>query len=122
MEVILPWPPKELSPNARLHWARRAKAAKYYRELCCLKTKNAGFEVPSEGKIRILVTFCPPDRRHRDADNQVAMIKAGLDGFADALGVNDRRFLPTFRFTDEVAGEVRISLEPRVLTPAFNVV
>lgn len=116
MQVILPWPPKELSPNARMHWARRAKAAKYYRELCCLKTKNAGFKVPEEGKIRLMITFYPPDRRHRDADNQVAMIKAGLDGFADALGVNDRRFLPTFRFTDEVSGEVRISLEPSVLS------
>jgi len=40
------------------------------------------------------------------------MIKAALDGFAEALGVNDRRFLPTFQFTDEVAGEVRIQLGP----------
>jgi hypothetical protein len=28
----------------------------------------------------------------------VASIKAGLDGLADALKVNDKRFLPTFKF------------------------
>lgn len=110
MEVIFPWPPKELSPNARLHWATKAKAAKKYRETCRVLTLASGLQVLSEGKIRVIVTFYPPDRRHRDADNQVAMIKAALDGFAEALGVNDRRFLPTFQFTDEVAGEVRIQL------------
>jgi crossover junction endodeoxyribonuclease RusA len=35
-----------------------------------------------------------PDKRHRDADNCLAAAKAGLDGMADALGVNDRHFQP----------------------------
>jgi crossover junction endodeoxyribonuclease RusA len=34
------------------------------------------------------------DKRHRDADNCLAAAKAGLDGMADALGVNDRHFQP----------------------------
>lgn len=29
--IILPWPSKDLSPNARIHWARRAKAVQHAR-------------------------------------------------------------------------------------------
>ena len=33
-DVKFPFPPKELSPNSRLHWAKRAKAVKSYRQEC----------------------------------------------------------------------------------------
>jgi hypothetical protein len=33
-----------------------------------------------------------PDKRWRDADNLLAMIKSGLDGVCDATGINDRAF------------------------------
>lgn len=32
-ELILPWPSKDLSPNGRAHWARKAAAAKSARAL-----------------------------------------------------------------------------------------
>jgi crossover junction endodeoxyribonuclease RusA len=32
--------------------------------------------------------------RHRDLDNCLAAAKPQIDGIADALGVNDRRFRP----------------------------
>ena len=67
-------------------------------------------ETKALGKIPIEITFYPPDRRHRDADNMVASIKAGLDGLADALKVNDRQFLPTFKFSDEIKGMVKVQL------------
>jgi hypothetical protein len=41
----------------------------------------------------------------------VASIKAGLDGLADALKVNDKRFLPSFHFKEEVAGMVKIEIK-----------
>ena len=31
-QINLPWPPRELSPNARVHWAKKAKAAKAYKK------------------------------------------------------------------------------------------
>jgi len=64
-----------------------------------------------DGKIEIEITFYPPDKRHRDADNMVASIKAGLDGIADALRVNDKRFLPVFKFKEEVLGMVVIEIK-----------
>jgi crossover junction endodeoxyribonuclease RusA len=54
--------------------------------------------------IRLLVTFCPPDKRHRDRTNCEASMKSAFDGIADALGVNDRRFEPTYRWGEPVAG------------------
>jgi crossover junction endodeoxyribonuclease RusA len=111
-KVTLPWPPKELSPNASIHWAQKAKKKKEYRTACWALTLEAKLIAPAgEGKIPIEITFYPPDKRHRDADNMVASIKSGLDGLADALKVNDKRFLPSFHFKDEVAGMVKIEIK-----------
>jgi crossover junction endodeoxyribonuclease RusA len=75
-------------------------------------TLEAKLKAPEgDGKIEIEVTFYPPDRRPRDADNMVAAIKSGLDGVADALNVNDKRFLPSFKFTDTVMGMVVIEIK-----------
>ena len=108
--VILPWPYKELSPNATLHWAKKAKFKKSYRQACWALTLEAKLTADKSGKVPILITFYPPDKRHRDADNMVASIKAGLDGVADALKINDRQFMPTFTFSDEVKGMVKVQL------------
>lgn len=110
--VFLPWPPKELSPNATLHWAKKMKFKKSYRMLAWGLSLEAKLEAPQgDDKFGVEITFYPPDRRHRDADNMVAAIKAGLDGVADALNVNDRRFLPSFIFSEEVKGMVKIEIK-----------
>jgi hypothetical protein len=41
----------------------------------------------------------------------IASIKAGLDGVADALKVNDRRFLPKFIFTESIMGMVIVEIK-----------
>jgi crossover junction endodeoxyribonuclease RusA len=106
--IILPWPPKELSPNARVHRQAKAKQAKAYRESCFWLTKEAQ-ERLSGGRVHLTITFVPPDRRARDLDNMLASIKSGLDGMADALGVNDKIFRPvTLDVADEIGGMVRI--------------
>lgn len=93
--VHLPWPPRELSPNVRTHWAKLAKAKKAYRTTCrwlaveqavvhkLQATDSAG------GRLRLHLLFVPPTRARRDVDNLVASMKAGLDGLADALGMDD---------------------------------
>jgi crossover junction endodeoxyribonuclease RusA len=93
-EVWLPWPPKECSPNARVHWSKRAKAAKQYRELCCIAAKNGRLSVEGiDGRIHLWLDFYPPNRQRRDDDNLMAAFKAGRDGLADALGLDDARFV-----------------------------
>lgn len=63
VNVILPWPPKELSPNARLHWAKLARAKKSYREACAWTAKAQGARRIKADKLHLSLTFYPPTRR-----------------------------------------------------------
>lgn len=109
MQVTLPWPPKDLSPNARLHWSKRSKAAKAYRQACYVLTLQAGLRgIPWDGDIHVWIDFYPPDRRHRDDDNMIAAFKSGRDGMADAMKVNDKRFRIHPYVKSEIGGMVKV--------------
>lgn len=104
--IELPWPPKELNPNfkRRKHWSVYRPHTKVYRDACYILTIAARARVPLEGAVPVTIDFYPPDRRHRDDDNMISAFKAGRDGVADALGINDRRLAPVYRFNDPVKG------------------
>lgn len=108
--IVLPWPPAELSPNARVHWAAKSRAAKAYRSACFWIAKRDGKRIEHDGRLHVTLEFVPPDRRHRDRDNMLASCKAMLDGVADALGVDDRRFDLTIRVADQIGGMVRVTV------------
>jgi crossover junction endodeoxyribonuclease RusA len=110
--VTLPWPPKELSPNARIHWAKKSKAAKAYRASCYLLTKQSGMAVDWGGDVHAWIDFYPPDKRHRDDDNMIAAFKAGRDGMADALGIDDKRIRIHPYVKEQIGGMVKIRLTP----------
>lgn len=103
-EIVLPWPSPKLSPNARVHWAVKSPVTKAARALACYSTKSAGAAVEGDAAIPMRVTFRAPDRRGRDRDNIIASCKAYMDGIADGLGVNDRRFEPTYAWGEPVKG------------------
>lgn len=105
--IVLPWPPKELNPNfkRRKHWSVYRPVGKVYRDACYVLTIRAQAVAPEgNGPIPLTIDFFPPDKRHRDDDNMISAFKAGRDGMADALGVNDRRFSPVYRFNEPVKG------------------
>src|SRR3546814_16425103 len=54
--------------------------------------------------LPVKITFCPPDRRHRDDDNMIASFKSGRDGMCEALGINDRLLRPEYHFSDPIKG------------------
>lgn len=110
-QVLLPWPPKVLSPNARAHWATRSKAAKAYRYRCFLGARQVLLSAPA-GRVLLVLEFMPPNRRRRDDDNLLASFKAGRDGLADALGIDDSVFVSQVRLLDETrpGGAVRVTL------------
>jgi crossover junction endodeoxyribonuclease RusA len=54
--------------------------------------------------LRVSLDFRPPDRRRRDLDNLLASMKAGLDGLADALGVDDSRWRLAIEMGEPAAG------------------
>ena len=95
MSVIrLPWPPATLSPNNRAHWAAKAKARATSRKAAFCATKEAKATTPLSGPITLSITAHPPHNRAYDRDNLLARLKGALDGVAEALGVDDVRFVP----------------------------
>jgi crossover junction endodeoxyribonuclease RusA len=114
IELCLPWPDKLLSPNARAHWAKKGKAVKDARLMSCLTAKNAGWHrlVLPDGRLQLWIDLYPPDRRRRDDDNAYSACKAYRDGIADALGIDDSRFVGHPYLKDEVrkGGEVRVRI------------
>lgn len=97
-ELDLPWPDRRLSPNARGHWAVTAKVKSAYRARCAAVALKAGARALVAGKeaLAVHLVFLPPDRRARDWDNLLASMKSGLDGLADAMGVDDRHWRLSF--------------------------
>ena len=108
--VTLPWPPKELSPNARVHWRVLAKAKKAYREACAWTAREQGARRIEPGKLNLSLVFYPPSRRAYDLDNALARMKSGLDGLADVLGVDDKHWKLEIDRADEIGGFVRVEV------------
>ncbi len=114
LAITLPWPPRVLSPNARSHWAPKAKAAKLYRHTAWALTR-AALDGSTVGAMafHIEYTFCAPSHRPFDLDNALAWMKSGTDGIAQALCLNDKHF--TFAaLRGEVirGGAVRVRIMP----------
>ena len=111
IEVVMPWPPKALSPNARVHWSVKSKAAKAYRAECGWQCKAAKLVAPeTDGRLHLWLDFYPPDKRHRDDDNMIAAFKSGRDGIADALGIDDKRFICHPYVKDQIGGMIKVRI------------
>lgn len=119
MVIVLPWPDKRLSPNARLHWRAKASVKADAREAAHWLTLDqlpvglteARAMFDGDAPISARITFVPPDARHRDDDNAIGAFKAARDGIADALAFNDRRLKPVYHFAEpEKPGRVEVRL------------
>lgn len=101
--IELPWPPSELSGHNNGSWRGKTTTVKEYREWAAEATRLSMVTVPAEGDIHIRVDFYPPDNRS-DRVNFANRMKPFFDGIADALEVNDKRFLPSYHFHDTFKG------------------
>ena len=113
MTVTLGWPSRALSPNARPHWATLARAKKAARREGYIAARSAGV-LAGVSSVCIQVTFIPPDARRRDLDNLVSSLKGHLDGIADAIGIDDSRWIwaaPVIA-KPEKPGRVVVTLTP----------
>ena len=111
--VTLPWHPLSLNPNARAHWSCIARCKRSYRSSAFFASVRAfGYEPGFTAPLDVSITFCPPDNRGRDLDNMLASIKAGLDGIADAIKVDDRHWRLTIKRGEVVkGGAVHVRIE-----------
>lgn len=109
MKIVLPFPSSILAGHAKGNgqWAK-VKATKDHREWARLATLEArgpkgtvedgqAASGTDKSDIAITIRFIPPHNRG-DRMNYPARMKPYVDGIADALGVNDKRFHPLFVF------------------------
>lgn len=106
--IVLPFPSSKLSGQGNAHhWVTRP-IINAHREKAQGLAEKANLVIPDEGDIRIHIRFVPPDRRG-DRVNFPNRMKPYFDGIADALGVNDVRFLPSYEFcAPEKPGRVEV--------------
>ena len=93
IKLTLPFPPPELNPNKRLHWARKVKIKNDEKNIGYLLAKPH-YQVFGNSNIHLTMVFHPSSRRSFDLDNSLASSKAVLDGVAMGLGINDKQFRP----------------------------
>jgi hypothetical protein len=111
----LPFPPSSLSGHHNEHWRKLQPIKKKWRQLAHDAVWDAvtETEIPESGDIGLHIHFVPPDRRG-DRLNYVNRCKPIADGIADALGINDRRFLPSISYAEpEKPGRLVISIDLR---------
>lgn len=88
--ATIPLPPDELSPNARVHWAARAKATKNHRfaAFAALSSAKRDAKWPGKRPVTIDIEYrCHAKAqgyKPRDVQNALSSLKAALDGLADA--------------------------------------
>jgi hypothetical protein len=108
--IILPFPPASLSGHAKGHWRAKSGPTAQYRDNALEAALAADLTVPEEGDIRLHLHFVPPNRRG-DRVNFWNRAKCQIDGIAEALGINDSRFLPSMSFAEpEKPGRVEVTV------------
>jgi len=95
LELALPWPSKDLSPNARVHWRRKADATRTARQTAVVLAFEAGWRdawLPP-GHLHLWIDiYQAPGKKLPDDDNMLGRCKAYRDGLAQVLGIDDKRF------------------------------
>ena len=96
LELVLPWPSKDLSPNARVHYRVKAAATKVARQTAVVLAFEAGWRdawLP-EGRLHLWIDcYQAPGKKLPDDDNMIGRCKAYRDGIAQVLGIDDKRFI-----------------------------
>ena len=121
MQVTLPWPPAALKPNARGHWAIKARAAKSHKAACQILCMSQGIRALHWPAMSVTLEFRPPSARRYDADNALAACKALIDGVSAATGVDDSLWHLTLKRGAPVKdGAVLVTLERAEAVPLIG--
>ena len=97
--IVLPFPSSKLSGHQGGRWREKARVIATHRAWAFHATRAAKVSVSTDGDIPIKFRLIPPDRRG-DRTNYPNRLKPYIDGIAEALGINDRRFLPSYEFAE----------------------
>lgn len=111
----LPWPAAELSPNARVHWGKKAKAVEAAKNAAYYTARERipqAFPMSENAAFYLTVIAFPPDSTRRDEDNIKASLKPAIDGMCLALGIDDARITQsrTIKAGIEKDGKIKMIL------------
>jgi len=86
IQLTLPLPAKALHPNARVHWAAKAKAVKAARRGAWIRAMEAILpgKPPRWDQAETRVVAYYATNRRRDSDGLASSLKSCWDGIADA--------------------------------------
>ncbi len=106
--IVLPFPSSVLSGHNNGNPHAKAGIVRKHRDWARLATLQSAPSIPADGDITVTVRFVPANNRG-DRINYPNRMKPYFDGIADALGVNDKRFVPMFIFAQpEAPGRVEV--------------
>ena len=83
--IVLPWKKPLLNLNTRQHWAAKARDTETVRSVTAMLCRD----LDEAQRVRVQLSYTPRDKRRRDADNLVGMLKPICDGIVDAGVVPD---------------------------------
>ena len=113
--LVLGLPPKELNPNSRPHFRKKAEKTKGYRLHAAENGKIGMREILSKSMpwryVSIRATYFHKTWRFLDRDNILASLKSAFDGMVDAGILTDDKdvtHLPVVREYDNVNPRVEI--------------
>ena len=106
--------PRAISPNARVHWAVRAKENREFKFMVVMLARSRG--VPRSPLKQAKLTFTRYSSRQPDDDNLVASFKAVRDGLKEAGVILDDNakvlsVRPDYRWEYAKAGKGKIKIE-----------
>lgn len=101
--------PKELNPNARVHWAKKNDVFQKYKTAVWALTKEANLAPVKGDRVLLNICFYKPNNIRRDRDNMLFAFKAGFDGISLAIGIDDSKFIWTVDVADKIGGYVEVN-------------
>lgn len=112
--IVLPFPPASLSGHNNGLWRTKARVVATHRAWAFHATREVKAKAAGDGDIPITIKFYAPNNLG-DRTNYPNRMKPYFDGIAEALGVNDRRFLPSFQYMPNAKpGRVEVIIYPPI--------
>ena len=114
IEITLPWPDKRLNPNIKVHWrVKYAAGQEAHKQGYLVALEKGLYDLDTLINFEAIYNFYPPDRRRRDQDNHLGMMKNYVDGIFHYMRMDDSRIKRTVLEWGEVTpgGKVVLTLE-----------
>ena len=118
MEITLPWPPAYLSGQQATSMDELEMRMAFFRKVCAWEAGLQGANtMRREDRLKVTLTFVPPNRKPHSLDDALERMVCGLDGLAGVLKVDPVQWDVTARMGEGIGGFVRVRIEQGTTEP-----